>query len=218
MMPQRIILLRHGLSDANLDDGIYSHTPDHLISLTRIGMDEAREAGERIHTLIGETPYGVFSSPYLRTMQTKDAMIEGIGRLPQFDYQDPSLREQEYGNMPSSETSKINRVCRQQIGRFFYRFPDGESCADVYDRMAIFMQSLFRRFDREPCPDNIVIVSHGTAIKCFLARWYHWSVEKFDALGLLPNCHISVMTNSAVNRNGAQYQLSEPFSARSFFA
>ena len=218
MMPQRIILIRHGQSEANLDSNVYANTPDHLIGLTETGVKDSKEAGVYIHHLIGDSSFGVFSSPYKRALQTKDAMLCGIRRVPIFDYQDPSLREQEYGNMPSNEKNEANLSQRQYIGQFFYRFPDGESCADVYDRMAIFMQSLFRRFNKDSCPDNILVVSHGTAIKCFLTRWYHWSIEKFDQIGPLPNCHIAVMTNSSNNKNGSHYVLDEPFSSKKFFA
>lgn len=217
MKPQRIILLRHGLSNANVDPLVYERTPDHMIALTAEGIDQARIVGQRIGEILKEESFGVFTSPYVRTLQTKDAMLRGIGRSPVFDYQDPSIREQEYGNMPTVEASEQNRASRNQIGRFFYRFPDGESCADVYDRMAIFMQSLFRRFERDSCPQNIIIVSHGTAIKCFLSRWYHWSVEKFDGLGLLPNCHVSLMTNESGSHGRARYKLSEPFSDIHYF-
>lgn len=30
---------------------------------------------------------------------------------------------------------KIQKAARKQYGRFFYRFPNGESAADVYDRI-----------------------------------------------------------------------------------
>lgn len=206
-MPKRIILLRHGESEANVDSDVYARVPDWRIALTGKGMEQAREAGRRIAESIGDETFGVFCSPYVRTVQTKDAMLEGIGRTPLFDYQDPTLREQEYGNMPPADENAANRAQRKQFGYFFYRFPDGESCADVYDRMALFLDSLYRRFKRPGCPSNIIIVSHGTAIKCFLARWYHWDVSRFDVRLPLPNCHIAVMTAG----NG-HFALSEPFS------
>lgn len=207
MIPNRIILLRHGESEANADSSVYARVPDWRIALTEQGVEQAREAGRRVGSIIGDESYGVFVSPYIRTLQTKDAMIEGIGRKPVFDYQDPELRELESGNMPSTDENEANRAFRKEFGYFFYRFPEGESCADVYDRMALFMDSLYRRFDRPSCPENIVIVSHGAAIKCFLARWYHWSVDYFETIGFLPNCHISVMT-----KNEGSFVLDEPFS------
>jgi len=33
---------------------------------------------------------------------------------------------------------------RLKYGRFFYRFPDGESAADVYDRMTMFQDHFVR--------------------------------------------------------------------------
>ena len=191
MQPKRIILVRHGESAANVDPVVYSQTPDHLIHLTETGKEQAREAGRKVAALIGEEAFGVYASPYLRTLETKDSLLEGMGRQPVFDYQDPSLREQEYGNMPTPEASAANRELRERCGNFFYRFPEGESCADVYDRMCSFLASLFSQFERPDSPENIIIVSHGTAIKCFLMRWHHWTVDKFESLPNMGNCEIS---------------------------
>ena len=206
MIPKRIILVRHGESEANVDPTVYARVPDWQIALTEQGVAQAREAGREISGLIGDGAFGVFSSPYVRTEQTKNAMLAGIGREPVFDYQDPTLREQEYGNMPPTDENEANRAFRKRFGYFFYRFPEGESCADVYDSMALFLDSLYCRFDRPSCPENIIIVSHGTAIKCFLARWYHWSIERFESIGQLPNCHVSVM-----RQDDRSFVLEEPF-------
>ena len=206
MIPKRILLVRHGESEANADPVVYSRVPDWQIGLTERGVEQAREAGRHIGELLGGESFGVFVSPYKRTVLTKEAILEWMGRRPVFDYQDPELREQEYGNMPPEEENAAHRASSRRFGRFFYRFPDGESCADVYDRMALFLDSLYRRFDRPSCPDNILIVSHGTAIKCFLARWYHWGVERFDVNCPLPNCHIVLMESE----NG-RFVVSEPF-------
>jgi broad specificity phosphatase PhoE len=219
MIVKRIILLRHGESEANVDSTVYSRVPDWRIELTQCGVEQAKNAGERIAGIIGNDSFGVFASPYRRTLQTKDAMLAGIGREPIFDYQDPCLREQEYGNMPPSDVNTANCEFRKKFGFFFYRFPDGESCADVYDRMALFLDTLYRRFENPNCPGNIIIVSHGAAIKCFLARWYRWSVEYFDSLKRLPNCHISLMTRDESTSQGqtTKFVLSEPFESNSYF-
>ena len=219
MMPKRIILVRHGESKANVDPTVYARVPDCLIALTANGLVQARETGRRISGLINDESFGVFVSPYRRTLQTKDCLLKGMGRKPVFDYQDPELREQEYGNMPPVEVNKANRALRKKVGYFFYRFPEGESCADVYDRMALFLDTLYRRFNSPACPENIIIVSHGTAIKCFLARWYHWDIKYFDTIGHLPNCHVSVMTNEETDGHEplGKYALQEPFEKSKYF-
>ena len=44
------------------------------------------------------------------------------------------LREQDFGNFQDMEGKKREKAERLRFGRFFYRFPNGESGADVYDR------------------------------------------------------------------------------------
>lgn len=40
-----------------------------------------------------------------------------------------------------AEGKKREKLERLRYGRFFYRFPHGESGADVYDRMTVFQVS-----------------------------------------------------------------------------
>lgn len=47
-------------------------------------------------------------------------------------------REQDFGNFQDAEGKKREKADRLRFGRFYYRFPDGESGADVYDRLTIF--------------------------------------------------------------------------------
>lgn len=207
MIPNRIILVRHGRSAANDDPTVYSRVPDYKIELVEEGREQARTAGDRIREIIGGESYGVYVSPYVRTVQTKDCIVERIGRKPMFDYQDPCLREQDCGNLPGVLEAEANREARGRYGAFFYRFPNGESCADVYDRMSGFMNSLYRLFEKDACPDNLLIITHSVAMRCFLSRWYHWTVDYFDSRPCLPNCHIAVMTRG----DDGAFALSEPF-------
>lgn len=86
MTPKRIILVRHGRSEANDDPTVYSRIPDYKIELVEQGREEARRAGEHIRELIGGESYGIYVSPYRRTVQTKDCIVERIGHAPAFDY------------------------------------------------------------------------------------------------------------------------------------
>jgi broad specificity phosphatase PhoE len=51
------------------------------------------------------------------------------------------LREQDFGNFQDTDGKKREKAERLRFGRFFYRFPNGESGADVYDRITIFGKS-----------------------------------------------------------------------------
>lgn len=207
MIPKRIILVRHGRSKANDDPSLYSRVPDYRIELTEEGKTQSRAVGEKISGLVGQESYGIYVSPYLRTLQTKNCIVEKMGHAPVFSYQDPCLREQDCGNLPGVLDAEANREARGRYGAFFYRFPDGESCADVHDRMIDFLSSLHRLFDKDKCPENILIVTHSVALRCFLFRWFRWTIDYFDALPSLPNCHVALMTRTG----GGKYELSEPF-------
>jgi hypothetical protein len=78
--PHRIILVRHGESEGNLDESVYRRTPDAHISLTQLGKDQAIEAGKKLKNEVinggpDENIY-VYLSPYLRSKQT----YEGISK------------------------------------------------------------------------------------------------------------------------------------------
>lgn len=70
LLPKRIILLRHGESIGNKNEEAYESTPDHHISLTSKGKQQAHELGFRLRVLIEKEPILIYCSPYLRTKQT----------------------------------------------------------------------------------------------------------------------------------------------------
>src|SRR4029450_6822399 len=46
--PRRIILVRHGESEGNIDDTIYETVPDHALSLTPKGLEQVTATGRRL--------------------------------------------------------------------------------------------------------------------------------------------------------------------------
>ena len=54
------------------------------------------------------------------------------------------LREQDFGNFQVPQEKTREMAERMEFGRFFYRFPNGESGADVYDRITIFEDHFVR--------------------------------------------------------------------------
>lgn len=58
--------------------------------------------------------------------------------------EDVQLREQDFGNFQMAEEKLRLMAERKEFGRFFYRFPNGESGADVYDRITIFEDHFIR--------------------------------------------------------------------------
>ena len=59
MTPKRIILVRHGRSEANDDPTVYSRIPDYKIELVEYGCEETRTEGDRMRDAVGSRLYGM---------------------------------------------------------------------------------------------------------------------------------------------------------------
>ncbi|CAF0732269.1 unnamed protein product [Adineta steineri] len=194
--PKRIILVRHGESQGNQDTSIYSHVPDHAIGLTGTGQEQARHCGEELKKLIGPDETIIcFVSPFRRSKETCDLICQAFSQDNILKIrEDPRIREQEWGNFQDLASRETTIMERKKIGRFFYRFRNGESGADVYDRVSSFINSLNREMDNCLKPNNnIIIVSHGLFMRLFLMRFYRWSVEKFHTLENFDNCGYCIL-------------------------
>eukprot|EP01128_Nolandella_sp_AFSM9_P006851 TRINITY_DN3609_c0_g1_i2.p1 TRINITY_DN3609_c0_g1~~TRINITY_DN3609_c0_g1_i2.p1 ORF type:complete len:308 (+),score=34.58 TRINITY_DN3609_c0_g1_i2:104-925(+) len=175
-MPNRIILIRHGQSMGNTDDTIYSRVPDNQVELTALGKQQSLAAGVKIRELIGDETVRFFVSPYKRSLQTFEGIIAG-GRFDSKRYtmrEEPRIREQDWGNFQEYEQIQKCRAERRKFGSFYYRFPHGESGADVYDRVDSFWGSIQREFAFHHCLENFVLVSHGITCRMILMRYFKW--------------------------------------------
>ncbi|THU72806.1 hypothetical protein C4D60_Mb04t16060 [Musa balbisiana] len=215
--PRRIILVRHGQSEGNVDESVYTRVPDPKIGLTPKGWRDAEECGLRIRDLVagdGADDWKVYFyvSPYRRTLET----LRGLGKAFERSRiagvrEEPRVREQDFGNFQDREKMRIEKEIRHRYGRFFYRFPNGESAADVYDRITGFRETLRADIDigrfqppGERSPNmNLVIVSHGLTLRVFLMRWYKWTVEQFEGLNNFDNGGMLVMQTGS----GGRYSL-----------
>lgn len=144
ILPKRIILVRHGESQGNLDNSAYATTPDYKIPLTELGLEQAKSAGEKIHRLISGTgerkcdwKVYFYVSPYERTRSTLREIGRSFSRKRVIGVREECrIREQDFGNFQVEERMKVIKKTRERFGRFFYRFPEGESASDVYDRVS----------------------------------------------------------------------------------
>ncbi|KAJ3144606.1 hypothetical protein HK101_002645 [Irineochytrium annulatum] len=151
-------------------------------------MEEDRDEGRAFRKQIR-----FFVSPYQRTRETFKGIVEGLDERYYDCYEEPRLREQDFGNFQRKEVMDRCKKEREAFGHFYYRFPGGESGADVYDRMSTFLETLYRQMERPDFPQVVVIVGHGLSARLLMMRWFHWSVESFEALENLRHCEMVVM-------------------------
>lgn len=193
MKPKRIILVRHGESEGNADREMYETTPDYKLNLTSLGRNQAVEAGNTIRSIIGNESVYAYVSPYYRTRQTYAEIKKAIGNNIKRSLEDPRIRELDWGHLRHPDENEEIMRERNGFSTFYYRIPDGESGADVYDRVSTFLETLYRDFKKDDYPENTLIITHGMTLRLFLMRWFHWSVEEFETLKNPKNCQIVVM-------------------------
>ncbi|MEV7426784.1 MULTISPECIES: histidine phosphatase family protein [unclassified Streptomyces] len=203
--PRRIVLVRHGESEGNADDTVYEREPDHALGLTETGRAQAEETGARLRETFGDERVGVFVSPYRRTHQT----FQAFGLDPELVRirEEPRLREQDWGNWQDREDVRLQKAYRDAYGHFFYRFAQGESGADVYDRVSAFLESLHRSFEAPDAPPNVLLVTHGLTMRLFCMRWFHWPVAEFESLTNPGNAE----TRTLLLGEDGTYALDRPF-------
>jgi broad specificity phosphatase PhoE len=184
---RKILLCRHGESRQNTRELDSTKVGDRNIPLTPHGYKQAALAGQRIGSKFFDDAR-VYCSPLRRTRETLAGIYDGAAFQndpPIKPLEDPRLRELEHGY----ETVDTQEECRQIHGSFWYRYAGGESPADVYDRISTFLESFSRQTYREPV-ENVLIVTHGIAILCFVMRFLHMSVEQYEQMIGPGNCDI----------------------------
>lgn len=171
--------------------------------MTDLGRRQAKRAGKELREKISEEDASVvfYYSPYLRTRQTLDEII------PLFDneggvvscLEEPRISEQQIGNFQNVRQVLDAKAERSKFGRFFYRFPSGEAGLDVYNRVSSFISTLVRDCNQHALAGkdldnlNVVIVTHGLALRLMLMRWFQWSVEDFEQSQNPENCELITM-------------------------
>ena len=199
--PQAIIFIRHGESEGNLDTQRYSTTPDALIKLTPAGVQQAKELGTRLKERLRGRHLLVYVSPYARTRQTARIALAELKSQVKLWVEDPRLREQEFSG--SFQRDRVPYEERIRYGKFFFRWPGGESAADVYDRASLFLDTLHRDFSKHTARNDVVLVfTHGLTARVLLMRWMHFSVETFELTSNPPNCGCLELVRTMYN--GAQ--------------
>jgi len=199
----RIILLRHGQSLGNVDELAYCRIPDHALPLTELGERQARTAGSTIRGLIGAGPVAAYVSPYTRTRRTFELLGVDAERI----VTEPRVREQDWGNLQDPVQQEMLKHQRHAFGHFFFRLPNGESGADVDDRLAAFLDGLEVRLHEDgEHPKTVLIVSHGLTIRLLCRRLFGWSIELFESLSNVDTCE-----NRVLNHDGTGWKLDRPF-------
>ncbi|CAB9523552.1 mutase-like protein [Seminavis robusta] len=197
-LPDTIIVIRHGESEANVDKSLWKTVPDNLLGLTSKGRRQARTVGKRVEALLDAKQsqrVHLIISPFERTLQTAHHLRRYFEhRIVRTDIES-RVREQEMGNIQGDEFAHY-RQQQVQIGRFWYRFPTGESGADVLDRVKSWWFESVLTVNTRPhyeTVDTLVVVTHGLTMRFILMQLFGWSPTTFHSVWNAGNCDMYVL-------------------------
>jgi len=212
--PDLLVILRHGQSERNVakeqakasgNANVWGSTVrDVDTPLTPLGVQQAIETGKFLRD---RTTFDViFSSPYMRTMQTAQHIAEQFATAPQIMLEE-RVREIEFGILDGFTHQGIKErypeewARREREGKYWYRPPGGESRPDVALRVHSFLGALTRDFRQ----NKVLVVCHSVVVLIFrrlLERWDEAKYLEVDQEDDVLNCGITTY-----RYNGAEHRL-----------
>ncbi|WP_052427313.1 histidine phosphatase family protein [Neobacillus niacini] len=200
-----IYLIRHGEAEHNVDKTVMAHTHDSQHSLTELGQKQAQVTAEFFKTIVSPKTV-MYSSPYLRTIQTAKAIHSLLPEEVPF-FENPLIREWELGNLYDfTDRTPEKKKEFKAAGQFYFRFQNGESLADVYLRATMFMNTVVERVKQQQRYENVVIVTHAAFIHMLLTFLMNWPIE--DLKNFKPVENASVIK---INEVDGDYQYEKIF-------
>ena len=218
-MPARIVLVRHGESDANLiiraiKEGIitdypedFRATPDREYRLTRRGREQAVATGRWLREQYPEGFDRIFCSDHVRAFETAGLVCIAAGWDAEGISVDPQLSERSWGDyvhLPQKDRDRILEARRRDP--IHTRIANGESLAYTRARA----RSMLDRAEKELSGKTILVFSHGEFIESFWSEMSAMPSEKQRAFfsseaGNIRNCQVvefATMHSSAKESDG----------------
>lgn len=213
-----IFLVRHGLSEGNVNKKIHHELPDHAIPLAEEGHIQAKASAKFLEAVINNDrekykKIRLWCSPYRRTKETAkpfNEMLDLEGKPLLLDTkEDVALCEQQFGLFDGLEDDELKDKfpnewahydkCQRFEGRFWARMPLGESRFDVTLRVHQIFGTWLRDKEKHGI-DTIIVVSHGVTIRAIIMRWMHYSVRWFEEAKNPKNCSIQLIKSTPDNK------------------
>jgi broad specificity phosphatase PhoE len=168
--------VRHGETAGNAERRF--QTPD--VPLSEAGRAQAVAVAATLLTMTHAQ--AVLSSDYLRAMETARVIGE---RLQLSVVEEPALRERNFGIARGRLYADVGDETLALWRDPHYRIEQGESWADVRERIAPLIEQL----RRSPPARELILVTHGGAMNVALSYLAGKTIDKFE-LAPLENCAV----------------------------
>ncbi len=178
----RIILVRHGETEANLRR-CFAESDE--IPLTDAGRVQARQIAEQLAREFH--PAVVVSSPFLRARQTAAIIANALGLTAEAV---AGIHERNFGCLRGHPYERLGEMMTAPIfsdpaQRRVWKPEGGESLEDVRQRAIAALESLRARYVGQ----EVVVVCHGAVIRAICAH----ITGDWDETYVIGNCAIAVI-------------------------
>lgn len=185
--PNLLVIVRHGQSERNVakeqaragNSSVWaSGVRDVDTPLTSLGVQQAITTGQFLHDRYNFDV--IFSSPYMRTLQTSQHIAEQLAAVPRIILEE-RIREIEFGILDGLTHQGIRERYpeewdrREREGKYWYRPPGGESRPDVALRVHSFLGTLTRDYRQK----NVLVVCHSVVVLIFRRLLERWDEAKY---------------------------------------
>ena len=189
MTLRRLILLRHGQTDYNVDGRMQGHIDS---CLTDAGHEQAAEAAPVLASL---APDRLVSSDLRRAVDTAEVVGVACGLPVKFD---PRLRETHLGLWQGHTVAEIERDYPGAIATWRsdpgWAPPEGESRIDVVARSRPVVDELDAEFaDCDDRSETVLLVAHGGLIAGLVTGLMDLPTSVWPSFGGLGNCRWAVL-------------------------
>lgn len=220
----RIVLVRHGESEGNVDEAAYADKGDPNVGLTNTGWGQADRAGKFLtdfyknDKVSGKRPWPtIWVSSYQRPKETLAGIMNSLDH--DLFTGDPQIREDvrlielNYGILPHvrAEHSSLKKGIRKIFGETSmighkqapFQSPPayGEAPMDQYNRLDSFVNTVKKEAE-EDGKDDLLVVCHGHTIRNFLMKWFDLPLDAWEKLRKdvhIGNCDALVIEKDANN-------------------
>lgn len=158
-----VYLTRHGLSEHNLRTNVYMGRAPHS-RLTDTGREQARRLGDRLQRRGGVEAIVASSLP--RTLETAELIAAALGAAAPLHTDERlwELSKGEWeGRMPVDGVPEGDQAALR-LDPFGYRYPGGESYADVTRRAGAALDDWLGRLAGQ----RVLVVAHGDVLRALL--------------------------------------------------
>lgn len=157
---RRLYLLRHGESDWNLSGKVQGSKDSEL---TEKGISQAESAGERLKV---ENIGSIYASPLKRAKLTAEVVGEkiGVSSKVEQDFQEMCFGHWEGRLLKEVQGDYGDEFMLWKKKPHEFKVEGSESLIEVQSRMLSAIETIKKTDDSE----NVLVVSHGTAIKAMV--------------------------------------------------